>query len=120
MMQLREIAPQRRIKAIRVYKNGEVILTAPLVRYMKLQPGDRLKIFFCEKSHELYLTKNEKGIRLRKKNRSGQATSLRTFSKGYSDYLLKGEQKGLFRVGEVVENEEQLYYPIIYKKNYAN
>lgn len=118
-MKLKDIEVKRRLKSIRVYARGDIILTAPLVRFMGIQEGDFVKFVEREGTKELYIKKADVGIPVYKKNKKGDACSLTAYSKDYCRLLLKGDEKGIFRIGEKITENGVDYFTIIYKKNYA-
>lgn len=109
-----DIQVKRRLATIRVYDTGEMTLSSQLVRRMGLKEGDCIKLSWSNSFfNELYISKCDRGVDLRKK---GNSRTLRCYSTEYADILLQGSDKGVFRVGEVIENK---YHTIIYKKNYG-
>ncbi len=119
MTDLVEIKPSRRFMALRMYQSGMFVITAGLARKMGVSEGSHVKMFMCNKSREYYLTKADSGVELKRKNRTGQSYTLVGYAKAYTDELLKGDTKGIFRIGEKVRKEDIDYFTIIYKKNYA-
>ena len=117
-MILKDVPIKSRRRAIRAYSKGEIVVTAPLARHMRLSNGDRIKLVY-DNNGKLYLTKCDKGIPVRKKVKNNEVGSYRAYSISYSDILLKGQSKGLFTIGEIKEVEGKKYYTIIQKNNYA-
>ena len=109
-----DIPVKRKVATIRVYDTGEITLSSRLVKRMKLKEGDHIKLSWGDTQYkELYLSKCDSGVELRKKDSS---CLLRCYSIDYANILLLGKRKGIFRIGEIIEDK---YFTIIYKKNYA-
>lgn len=111
----------KRRLGLRVYESGEIVITAPLARKMKITEGEGVKLLFCDvsKSRELFLTKSDRGVKTKLRRKGTNTVSLRLYSKEYANALLNGAKKGIFRIGETVSHEGQNYFTVIYKKNYA-
>lgn len=106
---------------IRAYSTGEIVISAPLARKMDVSDGDHVQIFMSRSMGfmELYISKCHGACGLKTKRRMKRDHSLRVFSKKAAGIMLNGQQKGIFRIGEVVQKEGRELFTIIYCKNYA-
>lgn len=106
---------------IRAYDTGEIDISAELARRMNLQNGDRVQIFMCRNNgyDELYITKSYEESGVVACGSSDRGRALRIYSKKASKIMLKGNRKGIFRVGEVINKDGRELHTIIYRKNYA-
>lgn len=112
-----ELTSNEMAKAIRVQIDGRINISAALSREMGLSEGDRIQIYMARDItgyNEMYITKGEEGVVISQKK-----STVTLNCKRVSDKLLQGASKGLFRVGEKVRKDDRDYYPIIYRKNYA-
>lgn len=118
-----QIDVNKKYRGIRVYESGEIVITAMLAKSMNLHPGDRVAIFkeknpsSCE---ELYLAKSETGIEVRQRRNRGNQRTCCIYSKQYAGTILKGDKKGIYRIGEKVNKNGVDYFTIIYKRNYGD
>lgn len=118
MIEITSRAPDCKIRA---YDTGEIVLSAPLTRRMRLKDGDRVQIFMCRSNgfEEMFIAKCDNPSGVPVKRRTKRDRSLRIFSKRATSILLKDEPKGIFRIGETIEKEGKELHTILFLKNYA-
>ncbi len=118
MIEITSRAPDCKIRA---YDTGEIVLSAPLARRMRLKDGDHVQIFMCRSNgfDEMFISKCDESSGLEARSKTKRGRSLRIFSKRATSILLKDEPKGIFRIGETIEKEGKELHTIIYLKNYA-
>lgn len=113
-----ELTTRELTRAIRVYRRGDIIISAKLSQDMGLEDGDHIQIFMQREQGfpEMFIAKGETGTIVKKRKND---RSMRLFCKRVTDKLLQGEEKGVFRIGEKIEKEGIELHSIIYKRNYA-
>lgn len=106
---------------IRAYSTGEIVISAPLASIMDLSDGDHVQIFMCRSMGfmELFISKNHDACGLKAKRKKKGDRSLRVFSKKAAGIMLNNQQKGIFKIGEVIQKEGRELFTIIYCRNYA-
>lgn len=113
-----ELTAKTLVRSIRVYRRGVIVISAQLSRDMGIQNGDRVQIFMSRDGGypELYIAKGDTGVIAKKRKND---SSMRIFSRQVADELLKGSEKGIYRVGDMVVKDGRELYSIIYMRNYA-
>lgn len=113
-VQLKSRAP---ILSMRVYSSGEIVLNAELSKRMQLKEGDKVSLFKDDSTWpEIYIAKIENGDCVATKMNACNA--FRIYSKEYAQMLLNEKDKGMFRIGSSVIEDDTELFCVIYKKNY--
>lgn len=118
MIEITSRAPDCKIRA---YDTGEIVLSAPLTRRMRLKDGDHVQIFMCRSNgfDEMFISKCDESSGLEARRRTKRDRSLRIFSKRAASIMLNDKSKGIFKMGETVKKGDKELHTILYFKNYA-
>lgn len=118
MIEITSRAPDCKIRA---YDTGEIVLSAPLTRRMRLKDGDHVQIFMCRSNgfDEMFIAKCDESLGLEARRRMKRDRSLRIFSKRAASIMLNDRSKGIFKMGETIKKGDKELHTILYFKNYA-